>query len=184
MLRVTQSWSWYSHHDTRFVLSNLCRLYCYNLNNSINSFFQQNKFYCLILLTICLLKSGEKYFFSWKIINKIALRVFEFTTCLFCKLSNLRLTSKWPPTSKKPRCDDWQEIRTLRSVYLPLNPSKLAQQAIIYPIGRQTGKVPAVLKVNFASVVNKKNTKVQHRNLRMISKNSFTLARNKWGTTF
>ena len=80
--------------------------------------------------------------------------------------------------------DDWQEIRTLRSVYLPLNPSKLAQQAIIYPIGRQTGKVPAVLKVNFASVVNKKNTKVQHGNLRMISKNSFTLARNKWGTTF
>ena len=86
-----------SRHD--FVLSNLCRLYCYNLNNSINSFFQQNKFYCFKLLTICLL---EKYFFSWKIIKKIALRVFEFTTCLFCKLINLRLPSKWPPPQKSP----------------------------------------------------------------------------------
>ena len=51
-----------SRHE--FVLSNLCRMYCYNLNNSINSFFQQNKFYCFILLTICLLKSSERSIFS------------------------------------------------------------------------------------------------------------------------
>ena len=56
------SWSWYSHHDRRFVLSNLCRLYCYNLNNSINPFFQQNKFYCFVLLTICLLKTYRTIF--------------------------------------------------------------------------------------------------------------------------
>ena len=51
-----------SQHE--FVLSNLCRLYCYNLNNSINSFFQQNKFYCFILLTICLLEREREVFFQ------------------------------------------------------------------------------------------------------------------------
>ena len=82
---------------------------------------------------------------------------------------------------KAPMTDKKYELEIS---YLPLNPSKLPQQAIIYPIGRQTGKVPAVLKVNFASVVNKKNIKILHRNLRMISENSFTLARNKWRKTF
>ena len=110
-----KSWSWYSHHDTKFVLSNLCRLYCYNLNNSIN-IFSAKQVLLFYIVDNLFVEEREKYFFSWKIINKIALRVFEFTTCLFCKLSNLRLTSKWPPTSKKPR---WLTRNTDSDLSLP-----------------------------------------------------------------
>ena len=61
---------------------------------------------------------------------------------------------------KAPMTDKKYELEIS---YLPLNPSKLPQQAIIYPIGRQTGKSPAILKVTLESVVNKKYTTVKNR---------------------
>ena len=67
-LRVTRpdlsNWAFSSRVERLFWAMNLCRSYCNNLNHSINPFFQQNKFYCFILLTICLLKSSERSIFS------------------------------------------------------------------------------------------------------------------------
>ena len=51
-----------SRHE--FVLSNLCRLYCYNLNNSINSFFSAKQVLLFYIVDNLFVGESERNIFS------------------------------------------------------------------------------------------------------------------------